>query len=120
MFESEYCKVEYLKNKNSIFCQWKKFANVENYRAPLEFGLKLINKHCASTWITDTSNGFENEPEDTQWLIETFMPKVIDSSCKNIVFVIQENSPLNEEIAQQSIALSQSFNVRTVSSLGEV
>jgi len=120
VFETEYCKVKYLENQNAVFCQWKQFCNSENYRKPLEFGLKLINEHNASTWITDTTNGFESGPEDTLWLIETFMPKAIDSPCKSIAFIIEEDSPLKEEIEQQSAALSQYFKVQKVDSLEKI
>ena len=120
MFETEYCKVEYLKNQNAVFCQWKKFCNAENYRAPFEYGLKLINEHNASIWITDTTHGFENEAADTQWLFQTFIPKVIDSSCDTIVFIIQEDSPLKEEIEQHEAGLSDYFKVQKVSSLEAV
>ncbi|WP_345970896.1 hypothetical protein WCX72_03380 [Sulfurimonas sp. HSL1-6] len=117
MFETAYCKVEYLENKNAVFCQWKQFCNAENYRKPLEFGLELINEHNASTWITDTTLGFESEPGDTLWLIETFMPKAIDSPCKKIAFIIDEDSPLQEEIERQLTALSQYFNVQKLESI---
>jgi hypothetical protein len=120
VFETEYCKVEYLKKQNAVYCRWKKRCNSQNYRAPFEFGLKLINEHHASMWITDTTNGFENEPDDTRWLFDAFIPKVIASSCESIAFIIQEDSPLEEEIEQQEAGLSQYFKVQKVNSLEEV
>ncbi|UFH58270.1 hypothetical protein [Sulfurovum mangrovi] len=120
MFETEFCKIEYLENHNAVFCQWKKFCSFENYRLPLESGLELINEKEATLWITDTTNGFESVPEDTQWLIETFMPKVIGSSCKTITFIIKEDSPLKEEIEQQEKALSKFFNVQKVDRLNGI
>lgn len=120
MFDTEYCKIEYLENHNAVFCQWKKYCSFENYRLPLEFGLELINAHNAFMWITDTTTGFESDMEDTQWLIEDFMPKVIDSPCKTIIFIIKDDSPLKEEIEQQSKALSQYFKVLSVDSLKEI
>ncbi|MDM5270738.1 hypothetical protein PGH07_00930 [Sulfurovum sp. zt1-1] len=120
MFETEFCKIEYLENHNAVICKWKKFSSFENYRTPLEFGLKLINEHIASLWITDTTNGFESDPEDTQWLLEDFMPKVISSPCKTITFIIKEDSLLKEEIEQQSKALSQYFKVQSVDSLKKI
>ena len=120
MFETEFCKIEYIEKYNAIFCQWKKSCNFENYRAPFESGLKLINENNASMWVTDTTNGFENDPEDTQWLLETFIPKVIGSSCKTIAFIIKEGSPLKEEIEQQEKALSHYFKVQKANSLEEI
>lgn len=120
MVETEYCKVEYLEKQNAIFCRWKKFCYAENYREPLEYGLKLITKYNASMWITDTTNGFESEPEDTRWLLETFIPKAIGTPCRSIAFIIKEDSPLKEEIEQQQAALSHYFNVQKADSLEKI
>ncbi len=118
MFETEFCKIQYLESHNAVFCQWQKFCNSDDYRSPLKFELKLINEKNATMWITDTTNGFENEPEDTLWLLENFIPKTINSSCETIVFIIQDDSPLKEEIEQQAKALSQYFKVKQLNSLG--
>ena len=117
MLETDFCKIEYMEKYNAVFCRWKRFCRSTDYRAPLEYGLRLIRAQNASMWITDTTNGFENEPEDTQWLLETFIPKVIDSSCESIAFIIDEDSPLKDEIKQQRAALSQYFNVQEADSL---
>jgi hypothetical protein len=34
MYETQYAKVEYQKEKNAIFCQWKKFSQGDDYRNP--------------------------------------------------------------------------------------
>jgi hypothetical protein len=120
MFETEFCKIAYLEDHNAVLCRWKKFCSFENYRTPLEYGLQLINEKEASMWITDTTNGFESVPEDTQWLIEAFMPKVIGSACRTITFIIQEESPLKEEIEQQEKALSRYFKVQKAEYLEEI
>ena len=120
MFESEFCKIEYLKKYNAVFCQWKKFCESDDYRKPFEFGLKLIQDKNATVWITDTTNGFENKPEDTQWLLENFIPKTMDSSCDTIIFIIKDNSSLKNEIDKQAKALSQYFNVKQIESLDTI
>jgi len=117
MFESEFCKIEYLEKYNAVFCQWKKFCKADDYRNPFEFGLNLIKDKNATVWITDTTNGFVNEPEDTKWLLKNFIPKAIKSSCDTIIFVIQNNSPLKNEIDEQTKELSQFFNVKQVENL---
>ncbi|WOE68851.1 transglutaminase family protein [Hydrogenimonas thermophila] len=117
MFESKFCKVEYLEKYNAVFCHWKKFCKADDYRIPFEFGLKLIKNKNATAWITDTTNGFENEPEDRKWLLDNFIPKTIDSSCSTIIFIIKNNSPLKNEIDEQTKALSQFFSVKQVENL---
>ncbi len=114
MYETKFCKIEYLQKHNAIFCQWKQFCKGDDYRNPFEYGLKLINEKNATVWITDTTNGFENESEDTVWLLESFMPKIIESSCDTIVFIIKKDSPLKNEIDGQKKALSQYFIVRQI------
>ena len=76
--------------------------------------MKLIHEKNATVWITDTTNGFENEREDTEWLLENFIPKAIDSSCNTIVFIIKKDSSLHVEINEQTKALSQYFNVKQI------
>jgi len=117
MYNTSYCKVEYLQNKNAIFCAWKQFCKGDDYRHPFKYALEEIDKHNISTWITDTSKGFENEEADTQWLIKEFMPKLIESSVDKIVFVIKNDSPLMDEIMGQVEALGEHFEVEFVESL---
>jgi len=117
MYTTEYCEVKYLEDENAIFCQWKQFCKGDDYRNPFRYAVDEINKHNVSTWITDTSSGFENEEADTQWLIEEFMPKLIESSVDKIVFVIKNDSPLMDEIMGQVESLGEYFEVELVESL---
>lgn len=71
-------------------------------------------------WITDTSDGFESTPEDTQWLLETFIPETLSSNCKNLFFLISPDSPLQSEIQAQAEVLKELFNVRLCENLDEV
>ena len=120
MYKTKFCKVEYLQKHNAIFCQWKQFCKAKDYRSPFEYGLKLINEKNATVWITDTTNGFENESEDTVWLLENFIPKTIESSCDTIVFIIKKDSPLKDEIDGQTNALSEYFSVRQIEKLEDL
>lgn len=117
MFESDFCNVTYTIDQNAILCRWKKFCSGDDYREPLKYGLELIFKHNASTWITDTTNGFESEADDTRWLVEDFLPQTIGSSIKNIVFIMRDDSPLRDEIEGQAAALKEYFDVEIVKSL---
>ena len=110
-YETNYCKIAYLQNKNTIFCQWKQFCKGDDYRDPFREALKLIHEYDLTTWITDTTNGFENEKADTIWLLEEFMPQLIKSSVKKIVFIIKEDSPLMAEIQGQVNSLGKFFEV---------
>ena len=117
MYETQYCKVDYLKDKDAIFCEWKEFCKGDDYRKPLEYGAELIENHQPKLWITETTNGFESDEADTQWLLEEFMPKMIESSVEKIVFIIKNDSPLMEEIIGQQKSLGEFFEVELVESL---
>ena len=117
MYNSPYCQLEYLKEQNAILCIWKQFCEGDNYRKPLEFATQEIEKHKITTWITDTTNGFESTEADTKWLLEEFVPSMISSSIKKVVFIIANDSPLLEEIKAQEVALSEFFEVELVESI---
>ena len=117
MYNTPYCKVEYLQEKNATLCQWKQFCKGDDYRDPFRYGAKLIEKYHPNIWITDTTNGFENDEVDTQWLLEEFVPKMIESSIGKIIFIIQNGSPLMDEIMGQKKALGEFFEVELVEEL---
>jgi len=117
MYNTPYCKVEYLEDKNAIFCTWKQFCKNDDYRNPFRYALDEIQKHNITTWITDTSNGFENEEADTQWLINEFMPQMIESFIEKIIFIIKNDSPLMDEIMGQVDSLGEYFEVELVEHL---
>jgi len=84
---------------------------------PFCYGLELIKKHNITTWITDTTNGFENEEADTVWLLQEILPQFIESSLEKIVFIIAEESPLMGEILGQKEALGAFFEVELLEEL---
>ena len=116
-YDTKYCKVQHLRKENAILCKWKQFCKGDDYREPFRYALKEINKHNISTWITDTTHGFENEEVDTKWLLEEFMPLMIESSVKKIIFVIAKDSLLMDEIKGQEVALKAFFEVVLVESI---
>ncbi|WP_428739295.1 hypothetical protein [Sulfurimonas sp.] len=111
MYKTKFCKVNYIENQNAVLCKWLQFCKGNYYREPLEFGLKLLQETNATTWITDTTNGFENEAEDTQWLIGELLPRVLQTNCKKIVFIMEQDSPLQAEIDAQAVGLREHFEV---------
>ena len=114
-YRSQYCEVLYLENEKAVFCKWKSFCRDDAYREPLKFGLKLINIKQSKVWITDATDGFLNEEKDTQWLLNRFMPKAIESSMEKIVFIVNDNAQLKKEIASQTESLSEFFQIEIVS-----
>ena len=116
-YNTPYCQLQHLKAQNAIFCQWKQFCKGDDYRNPFKYAMQKIKKHQISIWITDTTNGFKSKEADTQWLLETFVPGMIESSIVKVIFVIANDSPLMEEIKGQEVALSAFFEVELVEKL---
>lgn len=111
MYQTEFCRIEYLEDIDAVLCTWKQFCFGDDYRNPLRHGLELLKQHGCRNWITDTTDGFESSPEDTAWLLNEFLPKTVESSCKNLFFIIAQDSPLESEIKGQADALGEFFNV---------
>jgi len=111
MYSSPHCQIEHLKDKNAILCKWKQFCKGDDYHNPLRYAIEEINKHHITTWITDTTHGFESEKADTKWLLEEFVPQAIESSIEKIIFIITNDSPLHDEIEGQAVALREFFEV---------
>jgi len=118
-YNSSFCAVSYLAQQDAILCRWKQYCSGKEYREPLEYALELIATTHATLWITDTTNGFENDPKDTQWLMESFIPQTIQSSIKKVVFIINDDSPLKKEIEIQAEALKEFFEVMLVERLSD-
>ncbi len=119
-YNTPYCQLQHIKEKNAILCTWKQFCKGDDYRNPLKYASKEIEKHQITTWITDTTNGFESEEADSKWLLEEFAPSMIESSIEKVIFIISDDSLLMEEIKEQKIALSRFFKVELVEDLDEV
>jgi len=115
-----YCQIQHLKPQNAILCKWKQFCKGDDYRNPLRYALKEISKHHITTWIADTTHGFESEEADTKWLLEEFVPLSIESSIEKIVFIIANDSPLQDEIEAQAVALREFFEVELVETLDTI
>ena len=103
MYKSEFCDVRYLPEKNVVLVTWKKFCCGEDYRAPLMYALNIIREYRCS-YAADTRSGFENNPEDTQWVEDFFMPEAVKRGCDRICFIVDESNSLKRELEGQQAA----------------
>ncbi len=120
MYNTKFCKITKIKNSNTILCEWKQFCKGDDYRNPFSYALEEINKYHPNTWITDTTNGFENKEADTKWLIEEFVPLMIESSIEKIIFIIQNDSPLMDEIVGQIESLGEFFEIKLINNIDDM
>lgn len=100
MYNSEFCEVSYNKENNVVFVKWKKFCDFDEYRKPLLYALEIIEKYNCD-YVADTRDGFEDNPEDTIWVKDYFIPKAVEYGCRTIYFIIDNNNSLADELKGQ-------------------
>ena len=120
VYLSEYCDVFYVEAKNVVFVHWKKYCELDQYRTPLECALKVIKEHPGCNYVADTRDGFEDNPLDTKWVAECFMPKAKEYGCETIYFIIDKNNSLKEELEGQEKDSSSLLRFRYVYGLEEI
>ena len=120
MYISDYCEVNYEEKYNVVLVKWKNFCCNQDYRKPLEYALDIIKQHENCDYVADTRSGFENIPEDTQWVADYFMPMAVEYGCKCIYFIIDENNSLKEELEGQANDSSDKIEFRYIYSLEEI
>ena len=98
MYNSEFCTVEYIENGKSVLLTWKKFCCYDNYRNSVIYALELLRSQKGKNIIIDARNGFEDEKEDVEWAFSEFIPKLAQTSCKNIIFIMNEVNDIEDEI----------------------
>ena len=117
---SEFCDVFYVEDKNVVLVHWKKYCELEEYRKPLECALKVIREHPGCNYVADTRDGFKDNPIDTQWVAECFMPKAKEYGCRIIYFIIDKNNSLKEELEGQEKDSSELLEFRYVYGMDEI
>lgn len=120
MFKSEFCEVDYLKNLNVAFVKWKKFCCGEDYRNPLREAVKIMSEHKDCHYVADTRQGFEDTDEDTDWVLTEFTEAAHNAGCKYIIFIIDENNSLKEELEGQASGFKKYFEVKAFYSINEI
>lgn len=119
-YTSEYCSVQYVIDRNVVLVEWKKYCELDEYRKPLEVALNIIKLHNNCNYVADTRNGFEDNPIDTQWVAEYFMPKVVEYGCKCIYFIVDKNNSLKEELEGQEKNSSDILEFRYILSIEDI
>ncbi len=120
MFQSEFCNVSYNEQYNVVFVEWKKFCCFNDYRKPLEYALSVIREHKGCNYVADTRNGFENIEDDTKWVADYFIPKAVEYGCKEIIFIIDKNNTLKDELEGQENKSNSIIKFRYIYELDEL
>ncbi len=117
---SECSDVFYLEDKNVVLVHWKKYCELEQYRKPLEAALQTIREHSGCNYVADTRDGFEDNPLDTKWVAEYFMPKAKEYGCRIIFFIIDRDNSLKEELEGQEKDSASLLEFRYIYGIEEV
>ena len=119
IYLSDSCDVYYLPDKNVVLVHWKKYCELEEYRIPLEYALRVIREHKDCNYVADTRDGFEDNPLDTKWVAEYFMPQAKENGCGIIYFIIDKDNSLKDELEGQEKDSSSLLEFRYIYSLDE-
>jgi len=120
MYRSNCCNVDYHQGLNVVLVTWKKFCRGDDYRTPLLHALEIMRTHKGCQYVADTRQGFENEPADTAWVFNTFLPQAAQTDCRAIIFIIDPGNALEDELEGQAQELRKHFTVHYCFSLDEV
>ena len=112
--------VFYVADKNVVLVHWKKYCELEQYREPLMKALQVIIAHSGCNYVADTRDGFEDNPLDTKWVAEYFMPKAKEYGCSIIYFIIDKDNSLKEELEGQEKDSASILEFRYIYGIDEV
>lgn len=117
---SKHCDVFYVEDKNVVLVHWKKYCELDQYRTPLLYALEMIRNHPGCNYVADTRDGFEDNPLDTKWVAEFFMPKAKEYGCRIIYFIIDKSNPLKEELEGQEKDSSDLLEFRYIYGMDDI
>lgn len=111
-FNSEYCRVQYLKSAQAVLLVWKKFASFDNYRKPTCFALTLMQNNPVTRFVVDARNGFEDDKADAEWGFTWLLPEMAKTGCKTVAFVMNElHNDIGAEMDMWTVEFGKYFKV---------
>ena len=119
IFDSEFCRVSYMQKEKIVFLEWKKFCCKDDYRNPTLYALDLLKKFEGSNFLFDARNGFEDEKEDVEWGFNVLLPAMSKTTCKNVFFIMNQVSDIEEEMSMWEKEFKKYFNVKKFVSVEE-
>ncbi len=120
IYRSDFCDVDYVPGRNVVLVHWKKYCELDQYRTPLELALQVIKDHPGCNYVADTRDGFEDNPEDTKWVADYFMPTAREYGCRIIYFIIDRANSLREELEGQEADSASILEFRYIYGIEEV
>ena len=119
IYKSEFADVIFYKDKKIVLVIWNKYCELETYRGILINALETIKKYKCN-YVADTRNGFVNNPLDTVWVKDYFMPKAKEYGATKIYFIIDKDNSLKEELEGQEKNSSDVLEFKYIHDIEEI
>jgi quinol monooxygenase YgiN len=78
--------------------------------------LELLKENLGSNFIVDARNGFDDEKTDIDWGFSVLLPKMAQTTCKMICFIMNEVNDIEEEMDMWTKEFGKYFAVIKASS----
>ena len=93
LYDSESFRLRYDDETNSCVLIHKTYGNRDNFRTPIMQAVEIIRKHgCMHLIIEDAcEQNMELGEDDLKWIKKVIIPKLVQSSCEHIFFVVEED-----------------------------
>ena len=93
LFDSEAFRLRYDEETNSCVLTHKTYGERDNYRTPMMHAVEIIKKHgCKHLILEDAcEQTMDLSEDDIKWIKKVILPKLVQSSCEHIYFVVDED-----------------------------
>lgn len=98
LFKSKFGTVEYISKDNVVLLTWKEKCSFDVYRNTTLAALSGLQKHLGSNFVVDARHGYEDEKEDVAWGFEVLLPAISATTCKTVVFIMENANELEDEM----------------------
>jgi hypothetical protein len=92
ILDSERCSPWYYPQKKIVHHQLRAFVHGNDFRGILEAGLAAFQKHGGSKWLSDDRGYSVLTPEDREWAVTQWSPRVIAAGWKYWAIVMPEKA----------------------------
>ncbi len=116
IYESKYGKVQYIKDDNITLLTWKQKCSYDDYRNVTLAALDVMRIHNGCSLVIDARNGFEDEKADVEWGFSVLLPAMAETSCKNVVFIMETVNDIEDEMDMWTAEFKKYFIVHRVTS----
>jgi hypothetical protein len=88
--DTEYATLWYYPENKIVHHKFHKYIYGEEFRQILEKGLEIFKQHHAQKWLSDDRNNSALTPEDSEWGINNWSPRVVGAGWKYWAIVMPD------------------------------